>query len=497
MANLHVNPIVCFTQNSPEDLQSLVQSSRIFKELDFSEYCFYLRPVAFSFLENFLSFTGPQIKRLLINCSEVNYQILQKLINLFPNLKSLELRSLLVYVEDDSKKRVKWDINLTKLESVKIVDGNITPYDLIEPLAKCPIKEADLQFGLPLDTNLISNFLDSHEKSLKKLTLDTGTAFPENLKNMKLELFKFSNRHLENISLECLRHHPDLTSLVLHFRSFSDGNLNLIWELKNLEVLELNCEVEIPGNNKSILNNIHKLAKLKRLKIHGNLTENILDHLQFGVLKDLEDLVAWFYDDSIDGSELEPEKVKMLKRNAPNLKRIKISSDFPHTINVLLENLENLESVTISCEELEEPFPNPELICPKIKYLKLKFPFQSSVGQITKLFPNLETLIMSDYIVTLTKSDLLELLNGLKHLKKLHLRVWDEFEAEINSKFFLEYIPSYNKNLSEVEIADRDCDGSNIETTRNSGFEITECAEYYLKIKNLNKYPRALKRKID
>jgi hypothetical protein len=64
IANLHVNPKLIFKEDSPKDLESLVQSSRIFEELElpkgFGDHL--LLPVKFELLEEYLGFTGPHIK---------------------------------------------------------------------------------------------------------------------------------------------------------------------------------------------------------------------------------------------------------------------------------------------------------------------------------------------------------------------------------------------------------------------------------------------------
>jgi hypothetical protein len=49
--------------------------------------------------------------------------------------------------------------------------------------------------------------------------------------------------------------------------------------MKNLETLELDGEM----SNRRNLNEIHKLQKLKRLKIGSKMSENILEHLRFGI----------------------------------------------------------------------------------------------------------------------------------------------------------------------------------------------------------------------
>jgi hypothetical protein len=69
-ANLHVNPKLNFGWSSPKDLKSLVQSSRIFQELVFSESRddgYLLDPEKFELIEEYIKFTGPYIKKIAIS----------------------------------------------------------------------------------------------------------------------------------------------------------------------------------------------------------------------------------------------------------------------------------------------------------------------------------------------------------------------------------------------------------------------------------------------
>jgi hypothetical protein len=69
IANLHVNPKLNFGWSSPKDLKSLVQSSRIFQELVFSESRddgYLLDPEKFELID-YIKFTGPHIKKIAIS----------------------------------------------------------------------------------------------------------------------------------------------------------------------------------------------------------------------------------------------------------------------------------------------------------------------------------------------------------------------------------------------------------------------------------------------
>jgi hypothetical protein len=85
-----------FSENSPKDLESLVQSSRIFEELKYAKESndYLLTQEKFGMIEEYLNFMGPQIKKLVIRKATVDPKIVQKLLNLLPNLKVIELDSV-------------------------------------------------------------------------------------------------------------------------------------------------------------------------------------------------------------------------------------------------------------------------------------------------------------------------------------------------------------------------------------------------------------------
>ncbi len=122
IANLHVNPKLCFHKDSSKGLESLIKSSRIFEELEFSygsdEYL--LSQEKSQILEKYLGFTGPHTKTLKICNLKVDSMILQKLLNLLPNLKALELNSIKILTTNEEP--IKWDLKSTKIECLKMGD---------------------------------------------------------------------------------------------------------------------------------------------------------------------------------------------------------------------------------------------------------------------------------------------------------------------------------------------------------------------------------------
>ncbi len=115
IANLHVNPKLHIEENSPKDLESLVQSSRTFEELQFSGEC----DENFEMIEEFIGSVGIHIKKLDISFLKMDHMIVQKLLNSLPNLEFLELNS----VEITSEKTNKWNLKVTKIQRIKIL-GN-------------------------------------------------------------------------------------------------------------------------------------------------------------------------------------------------------------------------------------------------------------------------------------------------------------------------------------------------------------------------------------
>jgi hypothetical protein len=217
--------------------------------------------------------------------------IVQKLLNLLPNLEFLELNSVEI---TSLKEEIKWDLKLTKIERIKIL-GNARFGNFLESLEKCTIKEADFTY-FSRDSEVVQKFLKSQKKNLRKLTAKSDHNLSNDLKDLRLEHLEYNYCGTNHISLEFLKHLVNLKFLILLIPFFSNEIFKMICELKDLEILELDG---LEGSDNSGLNNLNKLEKLKRLKVSNGLSWNVLDHLQFGVFNDLEELDASFSGPSI------------------------------------------------------------------------------------------------------------------------------------------------------------------------------------------------------
>ncbi len=116
IANLFVYPKLSIDGKSTKDLESLVQSSRVFEELEFS-FGFgddLLYRIGFEIFQEYLSITGPHIKILIIISIKVDPQIFQNLLNLLPNLEALELDRV---KSEDSSLDLKCKTHVIKLEN--------------------------------------------------------------------------------------------------------------------------------------------------------------------------------------------------------------------------------------------------------------------------------------------------------------------------------------------------------------------------------------------
>jgi hypothetical protein len=156
-----------FKENSPKDLESLVKSSRIFEELELPKGCgdHLLLPAKFEELEKYLGFTGPHIKKLITKDIRVDPGVMQKFLNLLPNLKSLELDRVKVA----SHQSVKWDLKSTKIERLKIRECTGLE-KLPESLEKFAIEEMELRFSQK-NKNVSWEFLE-HQSDLKLFRLE-------------------------------------------------------------------------------------------------------------------------------------------------------------------------------------------------------------------------------------------------------------------------------------------------------------------------------------
>ncbi len=403
IANLHVNPKLRFNLDSlEENLESLVQFSRVFEALKFnpSSGDYLLSSEKFEAIEEYISFTGAHIKRLIIRNVRVDQKVVQKLMNLLPNLKSLEL-SEVRWV--DQEQLIEFNVKSTKIEQLKF--NECTGFaNLLESLEKCAIKELDLHCQSNTESKAMKKFLKVQEKNLRKLTIEVADQanWLNDLKDLRLEHLEC--RTWQFVSLGFLKCQENLKFLKLTMWNSSDAHFEMIWKL------------------------------------------NILDNLQFGIFNDLEELDAYFYRASLDS-------IREMKRITPNLKKLVIDSHFSYQINALLETLENLESVEIkNGYALKIP---SEKFYPKMKYLHTNNPFDSnfSAEQILKTFPNLETLKIDRCSLDVTESFLVTLLSELKQLKTLRLEIWSRLELDRETA--LQCLQQHGDNLEDVKLVFR------------------------------------------
>jgi hypothetical protein len=132
--------------------------------------------------------------------------ILQKLINLLPNLESLEL----VGVESTSLEQlINWDIKSKKIKRFKMF--RCTGLDnILASLEKCAIEELELEFKSwsPAKLKVLEKFVKTQEKILKKLIgTNCDLSFLVDLKDLRLEHLEYRCLYeARNPSLAFLQH---------------------------------------------------------------------------------------------------------------------------------------------------------------------------------------------------------------------------------------------------------------------------------------------------
>jgi hypothetical protein len=440
--------MLCFDSDSPKHLDNLVQASRIFEALEFvrcRDDCLSSQ-VKFEAIEEYISFTGTHIKRLTIGGSDLDQKILQKLLNLLPNLEALELIGVKSVNQEQS---IQFVLKSTKIECFELT--NCTGFgNFLESLENCAIKELELTDWSNTESDILKKFLKVQEKNLKKLTIEADPNLLNDLMELRLEHFVYRGHIGDSVPLEFLNRQKNLKFLQLCIWNFSNELFEMIWELKNLETLELDGSV----SDRNSLNDIHKLQKLKRLKISNGMSSNILEHLQFGVCNDLEELNAFFSGASLDST-------REMKRITPNLKEIEIHCNSLDTFDELLETLENLESVTIlngSAWEIpsEKFYPKMKYLDVNLNFISFQFPFAFSVNfsaeQFAKTFPNLETFKINRCSLKVTESSqfFVTLLSELKELKTFHMQIWADLELDRESA--LQCFQRYGKHLKDVQV---------------------------------------------
>jgi hypothetical protein len=370
-------------------------------------------------------------------------KIVLRLLDLLPNLESLEIHCTLHVNENEES--INWDLKSTKIERLKL-NGWVGLKHLLESLEKCAIRELELGKWRQTNSEIIRKFLSSQEKSLKKFRgAHCDLSFLNDLKDLRLEYLDYTHYQSDINLLDCLKQQIDLKYLKLYISDeISNGIFEAICKLKNLQTLDLDGEtIEYDTSG---LDNLHKLVNLEILKLGEGVTENILDHLQFGVFEKLEELDASFYCAS-------RESILDMTRITPNLKKIGIRA-FSGAINALLfnlENFQNLKSVNlmkVSEDNWEVPAGK---IYPKVLHINIDGKYGENFKQFTKAFPNLEVLQIEDCYIDLTDSTLVTLLSGLKQLKKLDLKFCiDFYNFELDREFVLQCFRDYGGHLEEI-----------------------------------------------
>jgi hypothetical protein len=149
----------------------------------------------------------------------------QKLLDLLPNLESLELSHV---ISANLGQSIKLNVKSTKIERIKIV--NCTGLEnLLESLEKCAIKEFEFFGWSGTESEAMKKFLKVQEKNLKKLTTGTDHAnLLNDLKDLRLEHFVYFGRQSASVLMEFLKRQENLKGLKLTGLDFYDQNLKLI-----------------------------------------------------------------------------------------------------------------------------------------------------------------------------------------------------------------------------------------------------------------------------
>jgi hypothetical protein len=388
----------------------------------------------FAVIEEYIKFTAGHIKKLTIKDCFVDQKILLKLLNMLPDLTTLELEEVAAVNEED----LEWTWKPTKLEIIQMEYCDSDIESLLESLSECTIKEANLR---PRgNRNNFINFLKVQEKNIKKLTVVGSIHLLDGLKEMRLEYLDLICAFSEIYSLEILRQLPDLKVLKLYAIKFIPENSDMIYELKNLEELQLRSVFISFGMNEG-LNRVHQLEKLKRLEVCRDMCFNIFDNLRFGVHNSLEELDANLYGlDQLGALEM--------NRLVPNLRKLRMSTNSSNIVNWILESMQNLESLTVDNDACVWKIPNGSIF-PKIKHLDVDDKFKFNARKLAKAFPNLESLKIEYSASKIKKSTLVALLTELKQLEELELSTHTG-KVALTHEFVVQTVQNYGKKLKKI-----------------------------------------------
>jgi hypothetical protein len=381
----------------------------------------------FKFIEDYLSFTGPHIKSLSLFSLKMDCLVAQQFLSMFPNLEEIKV----YHIQDLVGQSLHWSFKSPKIQRVSIQNEFDSFESFLESLESSTIKELHINGGETPE--FLHKFLKAQEKNLKSLSFNGRLSdFLVTLKDLRLERLemgyqppdsethgppipdshtdwrRFQVIYTGRVPMEFLKQQVDLRFLKLKDCALEGRDFALICGLEKLEELEITKDSR--AGDPSGLDQLHKLQRLKKLEVAWDVSQNILDHLQFGVFEDLEELDACFVDASL-------ESIREMKRITPNLKKLVVQFASAETINAMLETLDNLETLKV---RRRANWSIPAKPHPKIKYIKIDPDCEVTTDYPTK-FPNLQRLHLRSCPTELTETLLIDLLTGLKRLKELRL----------------------------------------------------------------------------
>jgi hypothetical protein len=414
------------------------KSSRIYEDVRISE-C--EKKFSYEIFEEMFAEIGVFVKKLDLNCSDLSAVSILKFLSLFPNLRSLKFNWKFVEEEDESE---ELSVKLPRLKDLRIEteEPDIFQDKILKNLTGFNLKAISVGFKSSLK---LLPFLQSHQKTLKKLTLKVHSGefkcveFFADLKDLKLQTLSLNG-------IMCMSH----------------LDYDFIFEMKALEVLQINHRSSEQPQNQLILSpectdKLYKLTNLQKLEINGFYSNcNILSGLRFDINENLTELKGPF-------RSVDQDFVEALARCLPNLRKLTVlESNFQYTdVWKCFKNLEYLhishtcnyyDNLTYKKLRFRYDVETGEIL-EKLKNLAINYGYFSLVQETAEIlvhdFPNLEELYLSN-VSLMPYESIKVLLKGLKNLKVLYIR--DNFEHK-DSNVLVNYVEEFGRNLKLFHIS--------------------------------------------
>lgn len=431
-----------------EIFNSIFNSQRQFKKLHLDttkvtklQHLYRLNTICFKF--------GLDITELLWDSCKLTKAQIVTLLNFMPNLESLSAIAWRLQSEPFDEPAPM--LNLQRLEKLKVTkSGSFNPSDepTIEFFSKFLPKNLIRDLDLRVEHK---NFL-ANQQSVEKLKFLFYSENSEYLHSLKLSELKLIKGHTRDISHNSfiktiIEHQPDLSALdILGCEECFDENdaaFVAVTDLKKLQSLKINIDDLSPT---IFMEHFSKLKNLKELQIENHGYDYaaavlIVEELSRLKMRHLEVLFIHLADVGVP-----LDRIARIGKNFAGLKNFTIICNNPLPLDCYLENMNQLEKLSIEyhySREFSTLVNNFDIKCERLRELTLSgFSFASGdisanepiLLKLPVMLPNLKTLDLGGAAFPLNMDIFQIIIEEFKHLKVL--RNWSMTQSGDNYRPF-------------------------------------------------------------